>query len=487
MNTYIKTISLIVIVFFTSSCSKILDVKPVSTITSENYWNTENDVTGYLTGIYYDLRSSVNTTFYLEDRGDTFSPGLESGLSSAWQQNLTSSNAPNWIGYYNLIHHCNLVIKYGNIISFTNGNNKNRALAEAHFIRAFTYFWLLRSWGDVPIVLEPTESDQIVLPSRAPQSQVMDQILNDVNLAITLFPESGFVNKSRASKPAAYALKTDALLWKAKVLAGGDASLSEALVSADLAMAGVSLDPNFANIFSAKNGQEVIFSLYFKREEMFDQTGKKIEKSDQYGSTLKPRDIFVSDATNVNDIAFSRGGARSAYAPSQKFRDLFVNTDVRKAASFIVATATNGSTIGIFDNKFRGTVYPSDDRYWENDIIVYRLAEIILFKAEALAALNRVSEAITELNKVRNRAKIGNYPGVETKLAVETEILDERFRELYLELKRWPDLIRFHKAGTINIYNEVPNLGAKGNMPLFFPIPRTQIDLNPNLTQTLGY
>lgn len=479
MNTYIKTISLIVIVFFTSSCSKILDVKPVSSITSESYWNSEGDVTGYLTGVYFDFRASVNTTFYMEDRGDTFSPGLESGLSSAWQQNLTSSNAPNWINYYNLIHHCNLVIKYGNIISFTNGNNKNRALAEAHFLRAFTYFWLVRSWGDVPIVLEPTENDEIILPARAAQTEVIDQILNDVNLAITLFPESGFVNKSRASKPAAYALKTDALLWKAKVLAGGDAALNEAVASADLAMAGVSLDPTFANIFSTttKNGPEVIFSVFFKKD----------EKSDQYGSTLKPRDIFVSDATNVNDIAFSKVGARSAYAPSEKFRNLFATADVRKAASFITATATNGSTIGIFDNKFRGTAIAGDDRYWENDIIIYRLAEVILFKAEALAALNRVPEAVTELNKVRNRAKIGNYPGAVTKLAVESEILDERFRELYLELKRWPDLIRFHKAGTINIYNEVPNLGAKTNLPLFFPIPRTQIDLNPNLIQTQGY
>jgi starch-binding outer membrane protein, SusD/RagB family len=69
---------------------------------------------------------------------------------------------------------------------------------------------------------------------------------------------------------------------------------------------------------------------------------------------------------------------------------------------------------------------------------------------------------------------------------VEKEILDERFRELYLELKRWPDLVRFHFGGTINIYNEVPNL-AGTQLPLFFPIPRAQMDLNPNLEQTEGY
>ena len=52
--------------------------------------------------------------------------------------------------------------------------------------------------------------------------------------------------------------------------------------------------------------------------------------------------------------------------------------------------------------------------------------------------------------------------------------------------QRWPDLLRFHAAGTINVYNEVPNLNGK-NVPLYFPIPKTQIDLNPNLVQTDGY
>lgn len=55
-----------------------------------------------------------------------------------------------------------------------------------------------------------------------------------------------------------------------------------------------------------------------------------------------------------------------------------------------------------------------------------------------------------------------------------------------MELKRWPDLVRFHFGGTIDVYNEVPNLLGK-NVPLFSPIPNTQIFLNPNLVQTDGY
>ncbi|MFA7390235.1 MAG: RagB/SusD family nutrient uptake outer membrane protein, partial [Proteiniphilum sp.] len=113
------------------------------------------------------------------------------------------------------------------------------------------------------------------------------------------------------------------------------------------------------------------------------------------------------------------------------------------------------------------------------------------FKAEAFAALNRIPEAINELNIVRNRAGIGNYTGATDQISVEREILRERGRELYLERKRWPDLLRFHFGGTIDIYDEVPNLKAKREegsiIPLYLAIPLRDLDLNPNLTQTEGY
>ena len=464
-----------------AGCEKILEVEPVSEITNASYWKAEGDVLGYMTGIYSDFRGLMNSTLYLEDRGDSFVPGLEGPASEAWKQNLHQNNAPNWVNFYNLVHHCNLLLKYGEGISFPSQAKKDRVLAEAHFIRAYVYFTLTRAYGDVPLVLVPTESDQPLLPSRAPAADVMQQVLSDVDKAISLFPENGFLNKSRASKPAAYALKADALLWKNKVLAGTDQDLQEAIAAIDLATPGLSL-VNLDQIFSTehRNNAEVIFSVRFLRD----------ERSDQYGSRLKPRDIFVSDAVNKDLVPYSKNGARSVYHPSPKLQDLYgQNPADRRSAAFIIrAVDAANQTIGIFDNKFRGTPDPDDAtiRHFDNDIIVYRLADLLLLKAEALAALNRGPEAVAELNKVRNRAGTGDYTGPQDQQTLEKEILDERFRELYLELKRWPDLVRFHFGGTINIYNEVPNL-AGTQLPLFFPIPRAQMDLNPNLEQTDGY
>lgn len=460
-----------------TGCTKQLEVTPVSQITNAIYWKAEGDVTGYLTGIYSDFRGLMNSTYFFEDRGDAFIPGLEGSATEAYEQNLTNLNAPLWTNHYNLVHHTNLILKYGPGIPFSDQNKKNRTLAETHTLRAYIYFLLTKAWGKVPLVLLPTESDNVPFPARDAESAVLNQILDDLEKALALFPDASYPNKNRISKNVAQAIKADVLLWRAKLYNGGNTDLNAALAAVDAAMAGLSLQTNFQDIFATdkkKNG-EISWALHFQRD----------ERSDQYGSRLKPRDIFVSGATNKDLLAFAKNGARSVYAPSSKIEAAYAANDKRKSWSVIRALDNGGATIGVFDNKFRGTLHP-DDRYYDNDIILYRLGELILTKAEILAALDRPEEAITELEKIRNRAGTGLYTGARGKAEVEKEIFNERFRELFFELKRWNDIVRFHYGGTIDAYTEVPKLVGK-TIPLFFPIRKTQIDLNPKLEQTQGY
>jgi hypothetical protein len=103
-------------------------------------------------------------------------------------------------------------------------------------------------------------------------------------------------------------------------------------------------------------------------------------------------------------------------------------------------------------------------------------------KAEAYAALNNTTMAIANLDKIRTRAGTGPYTGATDKASVEKEILNERGRELFFENKRWYDLVRFHKAGTINVYTYVPNLAGK-TTPLFWPLNSTVIGSNSKIVQ----
>jgi hypothetical protein len=117
---------------------------------------------------------------------------------------------------------------------------------------------------------------------------------------------------------------------------------------------------------------------------------------------------------------------------------------------------------------------------------MYRLADIYLLKAEAYAALDNTPQAIVYLNKVRVRTGNGDYTGATDKASVEKEILDERGRELFFENKRWYDLVRFHKGGTINVYTYVPKLVGL-TTPLFWPLNTTVMANNTKLKQTDGY
>ena len=121
---------------------------------------------------------------------------------------------------------------------------------------------------------------------------------------------------------------------------GSEQDLKDVITYADLASKGLSFEDNFADIYGTKYGKEVIWTIHF---EIY-------EKEAQY--------------FNANP------------------------TDIRTKESFIIAKDAGGNEIGIFDNKMKGTK-TEGDRTYDSDIIIYRLAEMYLFKAEAYAALNQ--------------------------------------------------------------------------------------------------
>lgn len=465
-----------------SACG-LLDVKNPSSIYGDGFWNSKSEVEAYLTGAYTTFRSTLNTLDYFEVRSDNFEPGIEAGTSALWSHNLTSTNGHSWANFYTVIQHCNMIIKNTDHIHFNLESQKKDILAQAYTMRAYMYFCLVRVFGDAPLELIPTEGSNKEKLARSPKNEVLAQVIEDCETAISLFSSDNWIDgKSRASKPAAYALLADAYLWKAKVLGGDSSDYENVIKYADLASSQTSLEEDFTKIYGTRNGKEVIWSIHFGYPEI----------TDQYSRTLKLRDQFVLKAANISEIPYAKSGARSTWAPSMQIKQTLSKYpgDVRLTNAYVVAVDASGNVLGVSDRKMSGTK-TSTNQLYDNDIVLYRHAEMILFKAEAYAAMNNTSEAINQLNLVRSRAGLKPYSGNTDKTSVELEILDERAREFWIENKRWPDLIRFHSEGIIDIYSVVPNLKAKKEagvtIPLYLAITVSDMSLNHNLTQTEGY
>ena len=483
MKKIFHILSALTCVLLMASCDSLLDVKNPSDIYGDGFWSTKGEVMSYLIGTYTSFRSCCNTLENFEARSDEFVPGLESGGSTQWAHNLTSTNGIGWGSYYTVIQHCNLILKKIEGVEFSLQSEKNQIIAEALVMRSYMYYCVARLWGDAPIELDPTEGSNKPMLARSPKEEVIAQVLADLDRAIELFPTDSWAKgKSRASKPAAYALKAATLLWKAKVLGGGNDDYLEVIRCSDFALKGTSLEENFSDIFGTRNGPEVIWSIHFGYP----------EASGTYYHTLTLRDVFVEKAVNKDEVPYAKSGARSTYAPSTEIIDIFseYKGDVRKSNAYVEAVDANGTVLGVSQRKMPGTKTETNVIF-DNDIVLFRAAEMILFKAEAYAAMGQVDEAVEQLNLTRRRAGIGDYDGGKDKKTVELAILNERGREFWLENKRWPDLLRFHYEGVIDVYQVVPRLKARydagSKIPLYLAVPVSELSLNHNLVQTEGY
>jgi hypothetical protein len=472
-----------------TGCKKMLEVTPQSSITEQTYFTSEGDFDPYLTGIYTYMRSFANNVTYGTERGEELISALNSRFSVAWSQIITpSSGAINYNDWYKAVGNCNLLLfKIQGFPFASTPDTKKRILAETYCLRAYTYFHLTRIIGDAPLMLQAIVNENVPLLARSPAADVLKQVNSDLDSAITLFMSmANFSSKTYPSKyrfayASAQALKADAKLWSAKVLGGGSADLNDAITAiTEVEGSGVSLNTDFKNVTGvrAATNPEVVLAAYYQR----DETGAN------YGLNALPYLTGVQGALNLDSLPWvaSSGNGQGAYQISTKSRALFnaYPNDKRRPYTWVTERQASGPKVS-WITKYPGTKY-ADDRISDNDIIMYRLADIYLMKAEAYAALGNTASAIDYLNKVRVRAGNGNYSGATDQLSVEKELLDERGRELFFENKRWYDLVRFHKGGTINVYTYVPNLVGK-TTPLFWPLNTTVLANNSKLVQTDGY
>ncbi len=487
-----KTINAILIVAGISmgGCNSLIDLQPESIISVNSFWKTAEDAQGGLYGMYTQFRTFAQSELILlgEARSEVMGHGIQNAdyRIKYFENTLTASNADrNWLQLYRIINSANLVIKYVPGISFSNDQNKNKTLAQAYAMRAYCYFVLARTWGDVPIVLDPVEgyNPETTFKVRSPQAEVFALIKSDIETALPLFTNNQFENgRSLWSKPAVNLLKADVFLWTAKRNGGGNTDATTALQALnDAESADVGLLDNFSQVFAYgnKGNREIILAVRFA-----DLEATTNFYADMY---IGPSDLPASADDDVKQAIGTPGGL-NWWAPTSTMRNQFKTDDTRRAASFVeIYRNDNGNRTFQTSVVVKGKGFvEAGARRFLDDIVIYRYADLILLKAEAKNLLGQ--NPSEEINKIRQRAYGTNFPSHAYTSGTVAEndevILQERLFEFAFEGKRWWDLVRFGKA-----FEKVPSLQGKEGQQhlLLWPLTVEALSLNSKLTQTNGY
>lgn len=474
----------LVLILATTSCSDYLDLEPEDDLVSSEFWQTREDVDAVIAGAYSNLASlSDEFLFWGELRGGLLTQGLNAPSIDALRIMLGDINAQNsltnWAGLYRTINFANSVITFApDVVGLDPSYSQEdmlKAVAEARFIRSVCYFYLVRVFGEAPLITEPyTTDEQDFFPAKSSEAELIQQVISDLVIAENQ-AELDFnrleYNKGRATRFAIQALLADVYLWNNdydKAIEMGDKVIN----SGRFVLQGG--DQWFDN-FAPGNSNESIFEVQFGVE--FGQTN-----------------------SFYRWFSYEDDGA-GQYSVSESLLELYESSDVR--AEYGTYYFEEGIS-GVW--KYVGKAAdPSQVRNIsenDNNYLLYRLADIYLIQAEAHALLGDFANALEKINTLRQNK--GASPAIisENRAAFEDFILDERARELAYEGKYWFDVLRIGRRDNgarrdLIIEALIANATAQDRSLLqakfqdsnswFLPINQGELSINNNLEQNPYY
>lgn len=426
-----KYITLVLAMLMLGSCNSWLDVQPENNQVSDEYWANKEEVEAVLGAGYVRLRDSMEEMLvWGEMRGNGISLGfgaIEPDIFRINQWDIIPGNEfVKWGNFYQIINYANMVIRYAPTVvpkdpSFSE-NVMQSYLSEAYFLRGLAYFYLVRNFRDVPLITEPYMDDQQSFEKeKSPSNEVFQQIKTDLEAALEYSKEIAptvWETKGRSTKWAIYATLADLYLWTEEYEKASQAC-DQIINSGRLGLlqGKINTTNNWFTIFSPGNTNEGIFELQFDNEK--GQTNSLV----------------------------SWFGSNNRYKISEYSLQLFADSDedIRGAG----ATYTEGNLqVWKYLGAEAGTGIPRT--YSDQNWIIYRMADIYLMKAEALAMQGDYEEAAELVNVIRERAQLSEpIAAASTELEMLQLIMDERGREFIGEGKRWYDLLR---VGSRNDY-----------------------------------
>ncbi|HWK04049.1 MAG TPA: RagB/SusD family nutrient uptake outer membrane protein [Puia sp.] len=480
------------------SCKKsFLDVQPKGQLLESNYYQTPDEAYAALVAAYDPLGteagSSDNT--YADPLGGLNSASDECyaggggatdmGSWQAWNTNsMTAAVGPQavyWDRNYTGIYRANLLLAKIDQVQGLDPALKARYIAEAKWLRAYYYFWLVRLFKNIILVTAPIATSDIYNQVQVSPDVVYTQIEKDLKEAIPDLPASiPTTENGRISKGAA-----NALLGKVIIFENNTGRMAEAASYLELVNGpggGYQLLSNYADIFNPDNkfNKESVFEIYHTAAQAAGWGNWPNFEGNVYVQMTGPR----SYSGPTYNSGWSFNPIIPAFAATLH-SDPRYNTTVLDADSLTAATSSSYTpgyaNTGKFINKYaplkRYTPKAGDGSLnYPNDYIEIRLADTYLLEAEALVrGGGDQSKAQQYLDLVRARVGLASVP------ATLDNIYNERMLELATEGHRWFDLVRTGKAASVLAFK-----GFKTGVNEILPIPLVELN-NTKLKQNPGY
>ncbi|HCS87788.1 MAG TPA: RagB/SusD family nutrient uptake outer membrane protein [Bacteroidales bacterium] len=468
-----------------SCLNDFLTVEPLADITNENFWKSESDARAELNAGYAHIRKAYVTGFlyWTEARSDNFLGNVTGGApvqNVSFNRLSSDLKQCDWNDWYNLISVANYALYFlPQMQDNVSEASYNHLRSEAYFLRAYAYFWLYRIWGDVPLMTQPTlKKSDVTKPRVTGKDTIFNQVVSDLAMADSLVDVT--VDEKFIYSPGAlYALITDVAMWQKDYKKAVE--YSDKLYSlGKYTIEGV----DFADVCSKATTTDNIWTLQWNY------------------TTDGANSITTTLANSANPMIPTFDMYRKWFAWEREFGAI----DARRVATIDSAkykTFTkkhvNSLPSGAQCWKWSPGEHKAQAEYQSCYIPLYRLADIILLRAEALNKLGRMDEAIAEMNKVRIRAHLPSkdasyYGGDADKL--DEDIFQEGQFELYAEGRRWFDLMRTGRVEKVmNSYFEgyITTYGGKGyhlfeeEWQHYWPIYQDILNENTNLHQIGNY
>jgi hypothetical protein len=487
MRLKIKHLLIMTVLISQVSCEDWLELIPPEGLIREEFWQTKEDVEAVIMGAYESFGLMDALLFkYGEIRADmvTGDNNQSDEERKIMESNIYPENSLcDWSKFYQVINFCNEVLKNAPMVqerdnTFTDYQLRGY-MSEASFLRGLSYFYLVRIFKDVPFVLEPTETDDsdVYLP-KTDGDEILNFLLADLEEARKYATTDGYQTteelKGRATKASFDALMADIALW----LFDYEACIRH-VGKIEMTTEYVLLPPaKWFELFYPGNSLEGIFEFQFN-DNLNHRNG-------MYGITQ--RYSYNYDPSEKAIEMFGKETARELYRGEDASIKKYGEDD------YIIWKYVGRAP----DGKSARSGIDQRSCNW----IVYRYADVLLMKAEALSQMNRFSEALTILNKVRDRADVPALSLPNSAAAFEDAILEERALEFAYEGKRWFDLLRMGRRNNYErksklisiIISNVPStqkriLATKLTNPLgwYLPIWESEIERNKNLVQNPYY